>query len=171
MKRSIIILVAALLALAGGITARNFQVSLFSAGASPLPEFSFPDLSGKEHSISEWKGKVLVINFWATWCPSCREEIPDFIALQEQYLDKGLQVIGIAIEEKEPVDEYLDFVKINYPVLIAGDQGMILSSKLGNFLAGVPFTLVVDRQGKIVESETGKFSKEDIVKIITPLLK
>jgi thiol-disulfide isomerase/thioredoxin len=160
-----------LIALAGGIAVRSFISPFFSTVASPLPEFSFPDLSGKKHSISEWKGNVLLINFWATWCPSCREEIPDFIALQREYADKGLQVIGISIEEPEPVGEYLDFVKINYPVLTSGDEGMILSRRLGNILEGVPYTLVVDRQGKIVETKTGKFSKERLKEIITPMLK
>lgn len=164
------ILVVALMALAGGITTRNFLTPMFSTSGKPLPEFNFRDLSGKDHAVSEWKGKVLLINFWATWCPSCREEIPDFITLQQQYSDKGLQVIGIAIEDPEPVAEYLDFVKINYPVLIAGDTGMILSRKLGNILEGVPYTLIVDRQGTIVDSKTGKFAKEEIIKIITPLL-
>ncbi|MGR8979285.1 MAG: TlpA family protein disulfide reductase [Gammaproteobacteria bacterium] len=171
MKKTILIVMVALFALAGGMAVRGFLSPLFSTVASPLPEFSFPDLSGRQHSISEWKGKVLVINFWATWCPSCKEEIPDFVALQKAYADKGLQVIGISIEEPEPVGEYLEFVKINYPVLIAGDPGMILSRQLGNLLEGVPYTVVVDQQGTIVETKTGKFPKQKLVEIVTPLLK
>lgn len=171
MKKIMLILIVAAVALAVGIVVRSFLTPLFSNSPSPLPEFSFPDLSGKEHNISEWKGKIMVINFWATWCPSCKEEIPDFIALQKDYADKGLQIIGLSIEEPEPVGEYLDNVKINYPVLIAGDQGMLLSRQLGNFLEGIPFTLIVDRQGQIVETKTGQFSKERLEEIIMRLLK
>ena len=72
-----------------------------------LPDINFPDVSGNFHSISEWRGKILIINFWATWCPPCLKEIPEFIALQEQYSDIGLQFIGIAIDDQDSVQEYL----------------------------------------------------------------
>ena len=137
----------------------------------PLPDFNLPDVSGNQHSISEWQGKILVINFWATWCPPCRKEIPEFMALQEQYAAKGLQFIGIAIDDQEPVEEYLATTKINYPILIGGVTGIALAHQLGNSIDAVPFTLVVNRQGQIIHRHPGEFSREQIMEIITPLLK
>lgn len=171
MKQSIMILIVALMAMAGGITARNFLSPLFTTSGSQLSEFGFPDLSGKEHRISEWRGKILVINFWATWCPPCREEIPELTALQQQYSEQGLQIIGIAVEDREPVEEYIDFVKINYPILVAGDQGVALARKLGNIIGAVPYTVVVDRQGQVIHRQTGQMSKKELLKIIEPLMK
>lgn len=170
MKRVFLIMGAAVVALVLGVAARHLLTPLVSAPSSPLPEFGFPDLSGRQHGVAEWRGKVLVLNFWATWCPPCREEIPELIALQKQYAEKGLQVVGIAIEELDPVREFVDFVDMNYPVLIAGDAGLALTRQLGNVLGAVPYTLVVDRQGRIVYGQPGQVTKDKMVKIIEPLL-
>ena len=136
-----------------------------------LPDFNLPDIFNNLHSISEWKGKILIINFWATWCQPCRKEIPEFIALQEQYSDKGLQFIGIAIDDQGSVEEYLVKTKINYPILIGDTTGIDLAHQLGNNIDAVPFTLIVNQQGKIIHQHPGEFSREQIMEIITPLLK
>lgn len=170
MKQAAIVILIGLIALAGGIALRYGMYPAPAAEASPLPEFTLPDLPGKPRSISEWKDKVLVINFWATWCPSCREEMPDLAALQQQYAERGVQVIGIAVEDQEPVEEYVDFIKINYPILIAGDRGMALSGRFGNRAEAIPFTAVVDRQGVIRHRQLGKFSQPELAKIIDEML-
>lgn len=170
MKQTGLIIIAALIALGLGITARHLFPAVEKAVVSSLPEFNLPDLSGRQHNISEWRGKVLVINFWATWCPPCRKEIPDFIALQEQYAAQGVQFIGIAIEDREPVAEYTAAGKINYPILLGGDNGITLARQLGNSVNAVPYTLVVDRQGQIIHRHPGELSKEQLVEIIGPLL-
>lgn len=137
---------------------------------SALPAFNLPDLSGHQHHISEWQGKILVINFWATWCPPCLKEIPDFIALQEQYKTQDLQFIGIALEDREPVAKYATATGINYPILLGGDNGIALARQLGNSVGAIPFTLIVDRQGQIILRHPGELSKERITTAITPLL-
>ncbi|MDD5268902.1 MAG: TlpA disulfide reductase family protein [Methylococcales bacterium] len=171
MKPTGLIIIAALLALGGGIMFRGFLSPVTQTNPTPLPEFNLPDVSGNQHNISEWQGKIRVINFWATWCPPCLKEIPGFIALQEQYAAKGLQFIGIAIDDQEPVGKYLATIKINYPILIGGDTGIGLAHQLGNIVDAVPFTVVVNRQGQIIYRHQGEFSKELILKTIEPLLK
>jgi peroxiredoxin len=92
------------------------------------------------------------------------------MALQEQYAAKGLQFIGIAIDDQEPVEEYLATTKINYPILIGGVTGIALAHQLGNVVDAVPFTLVVNQQGQIIHRQPGEFPREKIMEIITPLL-
>jgi thiol-disulfide isomerase/thioredoxin len=171
MKRTALIIIVALLALFGGIMAKEFLSATGQTVPEPLADFNLPDISGNLHNISEWQGKILVINFWATWCPPCLKEIPEFIALQQQYAAKGVQFIGIAIDDQDAVEEFLVSTKINYPMLIGGVTGIALAHQLGNRVDAVPFTLVVDRQGQIIHRHPGSFSKEQITEIITPLLK
>lgn len=135
-----------------------------------LHSFSLPDPEGTTHHIDEWKGRVLVINFWATWCPPCREEIPLFMQLQESHRNQGLQFIGIAIEDAEPVREYATKLQINYPILVAGMPGLGLSIALGNLASGVPFSVVVNREGRIVHTQPGIFDLEDFQDTVIPLL-
>jgi len=171
MKPAALIIVVALLAVGGGIGVRGFLSTGEQTSPTNLPDFNLPDVSGNQRNISEWQGKIRVINFWATWCAPCREEIPEFIALQEQYAANGLQFIGIAIDDQEPVEEYLKSNKINYPILIGGVSGIALAHQLGNSIDAVPFTLVVNQQGQIIHRHPGEFSSAQIMAKITPLLK
>ena len=170
MKQTGLIIIAALIALGLGITVRHFAPPVDKTVVSTLPDFNLSDLSGHQHTISEWQGKLLVINFWATWCPSCLKEIPDFIALQTQYAAQGVQFIGIALEDRESIAEYTAAIKIVYPVLLGGDNGIALAHQLGNSVDAIPYTIIVNRQGQIIHRHPGQFSKEQILEVITPLL-
>ena len=133
--------------------------------------FSFPDTKGQMQAVEQWQGKVLVINFWATWCGPCLKEIPEFIQWQKAYQSQNLQFVGIAIDDQQSVTEYLKTIPINYPILIAGDAGSQLSHQLGNLINAVPFTLIVNEQGKIVHRQFGELSKEKFLELVESLLK
>lgn len=137
---------------------------------TPLPDFSLTDTSGTLRPISTWQGKILIINFWASWCPPCLKEIPLFIELQKQYADKNVQFIGIAIDDPQLVDDYLSFTEINYPVLIAQSEGEALVQQLGNVMKVIPFTLIVNQDNQIIFRHPGELSKEELHKLIAPLL-
>jgi thiol-disulfide isomerase/thioredoxin len=169
MKKIALFLLIGSISLAVGVMSRNGW-SFRDKPSQPLPAFNLPDSSDKPHDISEWRGKILIINFWATWCPPCKKEIPEFISLQNQYSAQGLQFIGVALEDKESVREYMNTVKINYPVLIAEDQGIALAFKLGDISGTVPFTVVVDQNNDIIYRHQGNFSKDQILSVIAPLL-
>ncbi len=167
---TILILIAGSIALAGGLVLQNSKALSQTKINTPPLEFSLPDVLGKQHKISEWQGKILIINFWATWCPPCLKEIPEFIKLQNEFGKKGLQFIGIAIEDLQSVKEYLETININYPILIGGEQAIVLSHKLGNIINAVPFTLIINQQGKIIHRQPGELSRKKIEEIIEPLL-
>jgi thiol-disulfide isomerase/thioredoxin len=131
---------------------------------------AFPDLAGKDQPLKQWQGKVMVLNFWAPWCPPCREEIPDFITLQDKYRGQGVIFVGVAIDEAQSVQSFVDETGINYPILLGGMNGVELSSKVGNRLGGLPFTAVVDRSGKIVSTHVGGLSKAQLEGALQPLL-
>lgn len=133
-----------------------------------LPTFSFPDTEEKTHNISEWQGKTLVINFWATWCQPCLKEIPEFVQLQTQFATKNVQFIGIAIDELPAVARYKTAENMNYPVLIASEwDGFNLSQQLGNTANTVPYTVVVNPAGQIIYRHAGAVKKEDLLSVIT----
>ena len=134
------------------------------------PPFTLPDLQKQQRSVSEWDGKVLVINFWATWCPPCIREIPVFIELQKQYAEQGLQFIGIAIDNREAVQAFVNEITINYPFLIGQQEAIAIAVDLGNDRAVLPFTAIIDREGKIVSRHLGEFKRQDVENIILPLL-
>jgi len=168
-KNTLFILLAGVIALSAGLFAQYLAAGTQQKIKSPLLEFNLPDLTGKQRNISEWQEKIRIINFWATWCPPCLKEIPEFIKLQNEF-NKDIQFIGIAIEDKQSVEEYLATININYPILIGEDGGIALSNKLGNIINAVPFTLVVNRQGQIVHRQPGEISREKILDIIKPLI-
>lgn len=171
MKKFLLIGFVALLALVSGVWLQSARENTAQVPAAEAQlDFAFPDVDGKQQSIQQWQGKTLVINFWATWCGPCLKEIPEFIKLQNEYGERGVQFIGIAIEDREAVVDYLKRVAVNYPLMIAGDAGSNLARQLGNIINAVPFTVVVNRQGQIVHRQPGEFSRQQFQQIVEPLL-
>jgi thiol-disulfide isomerase/thioredoxin len=122
--------VLAALALATGMWfghSRSVATSVEAAPVTPLLGITLPDPDGKDQAIAQWKGKILVVNFWATWCAPCREEMPMFMRLQEAQRGKGVQFVGIAVDNVDKVRQYASDLKLNYPTLIGGFGAMELS--------------------------------------------
>lgn len=162
----------ALLALAAGLYFRTGDVESATAPPTPpgLMESALADLKGTKTPLATWKGKVLVINFWATWCAPCRKEIPALIRMQQKFGPRGLQFVGIAIDEKDKVEPYVREMGINYPILIGELDAVELSRSLGNQLGALPFTVVVDRTGKVVKTELGGVDEARLTGVVQPLL-
>ena len=134
------------------------------------PDFVLKDLNDEMRNIDEWNGKVLLVNFWATWCPPCKKEMPAFIELQDQYAEQGFQVIGIALDDEDAVSAFADTLGVNYPVMAAEYDGLLLSREYGNRIGALPFSVFVDRSGKIVSTKAGELTKAQIESVIQPLL-
>jgi thiol-disulfide isomerase/thioredoxin len=113
---------------------------------------------------------VLVVNFWATWCAPCREEIPGFVKLQERYGSRGLLFVGIAIDQPEKVAEFAQEFGINYPLLIGDLETLGLLRRVGNPGGLLPYTLVIDRRGNLVSREPGGFKEIRLDSMLQPLL-
>ena len=137
--------------------------ALFSARLS--------DLSGNPRSVVEWQGRVLVCNFWATWCAPCREEIPLLVAARETYAAKGVEIVGIAIDSATKIVEYLRSVHISYPILLADATGMELMRALGNEAGGLPYTVFFDRDGRSAKRKLGALKAGEIDRILESLTK
>lgn len=134
------------------------------------PDFSLPDISGVRRHISEWDGKVIAINFWASWCLPCLEEVPLLVQLQSQYGSDGFQVIGIALQQPEEILGFIQDHNMNYPVLAAEMEVIAVAEAYGNMIGALPYTAVIDRKGEIVFTKHGPVSKDELVAVISPLL-
>lgn len=128
------------------------------------------DLAGNEQSFGQWQGKVLVLNFWAPWCPPCRKEMPGFIRLQEKYAGQGLQFVGVALDEADKVQAFMDEIGVNYPVLMGEMDAVMLGRAAGNRLGGLPYTLVLDKQGTPIATLTGGIDEARLEELVKPLL-
>lgn len=152
----------ALLALASGMWLAHSRYSPPSpAGALPpgFWQLAYPDAQGQPQTLAQWRGKTLVVNFWASWCAPCREEMPDFSALRRQYRGSAVEVIGIAVDTPQNVRSYLQQHPVDYPVLVGEGGAHALSRQLGNPDGALPFTIVLDRQGKVVLRHLGRLPR------------
>ena len=132
---------------------------------------TLPDLEGRNHKLEEWRGKLVVLNFWATWCPPCREEIPLLLDAQRQFAGQNVQIVGVAIDNPEAVAAYRDQMHIDYPILVGGDEGLTLMTRYGNSAGALPYSVFLSSDGRILRRKIGAFRKEELVKDLRDLLK
>lgn len=134
-----------------------------------LMALSLPDLENKTQPLSQWRGKVMVVNLWATWCAPCREEIPMFVKMQQKYRTQGLQFVGISIDQADKTSEFSRNFGINYPSLIGTFDTVEISRQAGNTKRVLPYTIIFDRKGKIVATELGGLTQAKLEAIVNPL--
>ena len=134
----------------------------------PGPSWKLRDIAGREVSSDEFKGKVVVVDFWATWCGPCKEEIPGYVELQKKHGDKGFVIVGVSLDQQGPpvVKRYAESAKINYP-LVMGDDSIVAA--FGGIDA-IPTTFLIDREGRIRHRKVGAMDTAEYEKLITPLL-
>ena len=134
---------------------------------SLAPDFSLPDLAGQKLDLSSYRGKVVLLDFWATWCDPCREEIPHFVNLQNKYGDRGLQIIGVSMDDgPEPVREFYQRFKMNYPVVM----GNAKTGELFGGVLGLPIAFLIGPDGRVSAKHIGATNISVFEKEIVNLL-
>ena len=132
---------------------------------------SFKDLTDTPQPLSAYKGKVALVYFWATWCEPCQKEGPAFQALYEKFKDKNFVVVGIAVDNADKVRAFVKDKGMAFPNVYGGTDAIKLSKDLGNTLGGIPYVLLVDKDGRVVERITGESKEGRIEEIVASLVK
>ena len=131
---------------------------------------SFPNEMGKNQAIKQYQNKIIVLNFWASWCEPCREEMPELSALHNEFKDRNVVVLGMAIEDVAAVNDFLKETKVSYPLFATDIQGMEIASLLGNNKGVLPYTVIINKNGSIVKSFFGRVTKPLLEKSLLPLI-
>jgi len=131
---------------------------------------NFADISGKSQALSQWKGKIIVVNFWATWCPPCLEEMPELSRLQEQYRDRNVIVLGISTDELDKIREFAKLHPVSYPLLSGNIEAMDLGISLGNDKGVLPYTAIINPDGTIAKTYFGRVDQALLEKTLLPLM-
>lgn len=142
--------------------------AMFSKVNGPAPSWSLKDLEGRTVSSTNFQGRVILVNFWATWCPPCRQEIPDFVKFTQEHDTNRVVILGLSVDEAgaKVVKPFAESFKINYPILMA-DQNVV--DAFGG-VAGYPTTFVIDAKGELVSRHLGMFSETDFKRYVLPLV-
>lgn len=148
--------VLAVILLGTSIAGFHLKASSSAAGRSPAPNFTLTDDKGAKVSLADFKGKVVLVNFWATWCHGCTQEMPWYMEFAEKYKNSGLAVIGISMDDDgwKAVKPFMEAKKVNYTIVIGSDD---LAKQFG--LDSMPLSVLVDREGKIADSHSGVVDK------------
>ena len=161
-------LIAVIAATTGFFAYRTWSLQEARALAvANLWQVALPDRYGNIQRVEQWKRRILVINFWATWCDPCREEIPDLVSVQTKYAEKNVQLVGIAADSASKVRKFAEDMKIEYPLLIGGADVIELMRTLGNKAGALPFTVVVGPAGEIISTRLGRISVSQLEQAIT----
>jgi thiol-disulfide isomerase/thioredoxin len=171
LQRNGLIAVIAVIALASGFAASHWwrQASAPKTPEVNMADFSLPDLEGKQRWLSEWQDKVIVLNFWATWCAPCIEEIPLLMAVHKRYENKGIQVIGIAIDSADAVLPFIKKLRVTYSQLLAEEAGLDIMAHYGNAHGSLPYTVIIGRNGKTLAKKLGAYKPGELEIVLDSL--
>jgi thiol-disulfide isomerase/thioredoxin len=168
----LLIIAVAVVALALGVLTGHLRTEPAAPqGMTPERIYSstFVDLDGRPQPLERWQGQVVVLNFWATWCPPCRAEMPEFVRVQAKYAARGFTFVGIALDERDPVAAFAKELGINYPLLLGGVEGSGFAHALGS-KGALPFSVILDRKGNIVATRLGTLSEAELEELLPGLL-
>lgn len=131
---------------------------------------TFPDEKGQPQALKNYVGKIIVLNFWATWCEPCREEMPELSKLHETYKDKNLTVLGVAIDDIAAVSDFVKETKVSYPLFAADMQGMEIATNFGNNKDVLPYTVIIKTDGTVAKTYFGRITKPLLEETLSKLL-
>ncbi len=158
-----------LLALAAGVFSSQW-ISQTGLASDPSIKAFFanpwqtPD--GKSANTENWRQKVLIVNFWASWCPPCVEEMPALDKIAQEYASKNVLIVGIGIDSPSNIRQFLEMTPVSYPIVIGGLEGSNLSKQMGNTQGALPYTVIINQKGKAIYTKLGKISEEELRKAI-----
>lgn len=174
LSKTLTYLFFALLIIASGLAVRHFvlnpAVQPPAASTEAFFASAFPGLDGQLQPMVQWKGKVIILNFWATWCPPCLEEMPELSRVHDQYQDQGLMVLGISFDELDKIREFAQQTPVSYPLLSGDLDAMSLSESLGNNKGVLPYTAIIAADGSIVKTHFGRVNQPLLEETFLPLL-
>ena len=165
-RRWLLVAVTVLALAAGMLASRYWQPTQPAVTPLDYGETTFTDLDGRPAELSRWRGKVMLLNFWATWCPPCRDEIPLLNDAHERYAERGFTVVGVAIDDAAKVREFSDELFIAYPVLLGDRDSIDVMHRFGNRIGALPYSVLFDRDGTAVASKHGEFTRAELDALI-----
>lgn len=164
-------------ALAAGALVQGWRLGWFSNPEDEAvntllrgPYGPYADPAGEPLALDNLQGKVLVVNYWATWCAPCREEIPLFVRIQGEFADKSVQFVGISIDQPDKIREFAQEFKINYPLAVAGIEAIETSRRIGNKAGVLPYTVIINRSGRVAARMLGAISETRLRQALMPLI-
>lgn len=156
-------LLAAMIGYQTGLIEKNSDDRpLVATSAGSVMGLTLTDVTGQPQRLDQWRGRILVLNYWATWCAPCRDEMPGFSRLHEKLQSKGVQFVGISTDEADKIIEFKTKTPVSYPLLIGDMNTMAKSAELGNNRQALPFTAVFDREGNLAMTRLGRWSEADL---------
>ena len=172
-RQWIIISGISLLALLAGVFSSHWISQTGLASDPSIKAFfanSWQTPDGKPANLENWRNKVLVVNFWASWCPPCVEEMPALDKIAQEYVGKNVLIVGIGIDSPSNIREFLQKTPISYPIVIGGLEGSNLAKQMGNTQGALPYTVIINPQGKSIYTKLGKISEDELKKAINSAL-
>ncbi|MDP1766883.1 MAG: TlpA disulfide reductase family protein [Methylotenera sp.] len=149
---------------------KNLQTDYSALSTQKFFTANLPNQNGVSQDLSQYKGKIIVLNFWATWCPPCREEMPELSELHTEYKIKNVVVLGVVIDELRLVKEFSDANPVSYPLLADETEGMTLASHLGNDKGVLPYTVIINTDGTVTNAYFGRINKSLLASSLDKLL-